>query len=738
MFKLLLKFMFSRRALEELYDRRKALNPSEQNRTPLTMLACGVLFVTIMSFLMSMSWTRKDVASFLKNQPGIVTLDKATWSWSNPIQSQCQEVNECLQSIGKAENTTGNITDLPALIKPSSEHLWTTHLKTEAEFKLGQLLFADRRVTFVLPTFRYYKAYVLMNGKLVGLFRDSDRIAIGFDRAIDQKIESPKFVFEIVLQTSSDAKSFLPEFFSELHPFEQQISFMPSHVFSSYKQYRAAESAGRGDFIGYIARIVMAVFVLALFLLVDGSPETLGLGLFMGFEAFAMSMSFEWIRFPYSDMVRHYCYQMGDFFRLYFFLQLARVIDKKIFLWLLVTTALSIPYGYLRQFQFELNIDWPSKIPNYRDMIIGVIGTSVCIRSAYYLWNKQLPWRVIALLVAGLASFEHCFQPLGSEIPFIAESIVFQRYIDIFQPLSAYLMAFSAFINISTMENRVKALSKIEAKHREIEHEMELGQTVQQAFLHLPELPGHIDFETHHEAMLYVSGDTYFVDWDTEKEVLTFLINDVTGHGVQAALKASGVNVIANTLWLRKEHKSDGPKILEYASLVDKFFKRMNQNPDILAMGAVQVDFQKGLASFYRVNFPFPVVIEPKTDHIDNESSRREDNWRVKLLATTNETLVHYQLKQGSFIIIFSDGFIDTSRSTNEFLHYLRKHLGRADLNLTCEKIKELIIGCNIKASNIDDRTMNIFQWTLDENARKSILEERKIHSIPSKSSRAA
>ena len=40
----------------------------------------------------------------------------------------------------------------------------------------------------------------------------------------------------------------------------------------------------------------MAVFVRVLFLVVDGSPESLGLGLFLGFEAFAISMSYRWIK----------------------------------------------------------------------------------------------------------------------------------------------------------------------------------------------------------------------------------------------------------------------------------------------------------------------------------------------------------------------------------------------------------------------------------------------------------
>jgi serine phosphatase RsbU (regulator of sigma subunit) len=226
------------------------------------------------------------------------------------------------------------------------------------------------------------------------------------------------------------------------------------------------------------------------------------------------------------------------------------------------------------------------------------------------------------------------------------------------------------------------------------------------------------------------------VDWNEKKNSLTFLINDVTGHGVQAALKASGVNVIANTLWLRDKTSTENQKIVEYANLVQRFFERMDQNPDVLAMGAVQINFNTGLASLYRVNFPFPIVVEPKVHHVEGENSRINDKWRVKLIATANETLTNYQLTQGSFIIIFSDGFMDTSRSTNEFMNYLRRHLSKADYDLTCDDVRDLIIDCPVKAANVDDRTMNIFQWTLDEGAKTRILEDRKTQALPE--SRAA
>jgi len=409
----------------------------------------------------------------------------------------------------------------------------------------------------------------------------------------------------------------------------------------------------------------------------------------------------------------HYSYQMGDIMRLYFFLQLARMIDKKVTGWLIWGSLLSIPYGLLRVYAPEFDITWAQLIPRHRDTIIGVLGVIICVRAAWYLRNKQVPWRVAALCVAGVASFEQIIDPIGMALP---EAIYYSRSFvatkDILQPLSAWLFALSAFINISTLETRVKTLTRIESKAHEIRREMELGQSVQQTFFKLPKLPPNLQLSCHNEAMLYVSGDTYFVDWNEQRQKLTFLINDVTGHGVQAALKASCVNVIANTIWIESnEHGKEN--LIDYAHLVENFFRRNNQNPDVLAMGGCEFDPSTGSLRILRVNFPFPIVIEPKMDHHEGEESRRDDLWRVHLLPIEHKCVSHYQLHPGSLVLIASDGYLDGSRTTSTLLKYLRKHLGKSKEDVSLASVEHLIRNCPFfsQFADYDDRTFALFKW---------------------------
>lgn len=106
-----------------------------------------------------------------------------------------------------------------------------------------------------------------------------------------------------------------------------------------------------------MARIVMAVFVLVLFLFVDGSPESLGMALFLGFEGAALTTSFGWLPSNYDSFIVHYLSQMGHLFRLYFFLQLARFVDKRVAPWFWWGAAASIPYGLVRHFELALGLE---------------------------------------------------------------------------------------------------------------------------------------------------------------------------------------------------------------------------------------------------------------------------------------------------------------------------------------------------------------------------------------------
>lgn len=661
--KLLLQALVSNAALTELYELRKALRPSEENRTRAAVLVTGTLFLLTMAFILAMAWTREDAGTFLSKHPGVVTFAS------------------------------------PAFVRDvAPDGTIGLHVTVGAE-RFAALGARGERLVVLLPALAYARAALTVNGSPAGTSFDDGRVSYAFDPAALPAAGGLRL--DLALRPGPKPAP---------AAYEGSILIMTLADFRAYEAIQATSRAGRGDVVGAIARVAMAVFVLVLFLLIDGSPETLGLGLFLGFEALAISLSFGWLAMPGLEVLRHFSYQMGDIFRLYYFLQMARMIDKRVAPWLLWGAASSLPYGLLREF----GVAWAADLPQLRDLTVGSLGLVVCLRAAFFLRGKGLPWRVLALWVAAAGAFEQVLDPLGMMVPALHDTGAFATLTDLLQPIAAWLLAFSAFINISTLENRVRTLSVLAARAREMEKEMELGRTVQQAFLSLPKMPAELRVAAHHEAMLYVSGDTYFVDWNEAKGKLTFLINDVTGHGVQAALKASGVTVIANTVWGDKAPSAWQPRRLEtYAALVTDFFEKMDAAPDILALGGGEFDVATGRLELFRYNFPYPLVIEPRGAMIeDAEGVTPDDVWRVALLPLPSARTTVHQMAPGSFVLLTSDGLLDNSRRTRDFLRYLRLELATRGKGLTADDIKGLILKCPlVTARKDDDKTLTIFHW---------------------------
>ncbi len=710
----LARALVSDKALSALYDMRKTQRPAEENRTRVTMVSCGVLFFACMAFLLIMAKSRQNADSWVEKQPRIELLPDARWEMTPLLAKSCPSGAGCYGSLrGEAPlavDPKSYELSLPQGLAGSdmAVSLWRTALPATTFLRMASLE-ADV-IAVSLPSFSFHRADLFVNGAFIGTTWNGDPLLYSFDKRRGPAVD---LAFEVVFEVRGDQLHLSRAGLPKLSTLDRHLAVMPLADYRAYQEYAANDKVGKGDAVGSIARIAMAVFVLLLFLLIDGSPETLGLGLFLGFEAFAISCSFGWLPFGNVEAVRHFAFQMGDIFRVYFFLQIARISDKRVGPWLLWGGLASIIYGVARQIGPDYGWTMIQQMPRLRDFLAGSIGMVVCLRTAWYLRGKNLNWRVLALSVAAVGAFEQWLEPATIYVPALRDSDLVQTTMDLLQPVGAWLLAFSAFINISTLENRVRMLSGIEAKAKEMQNEMELGRSVQQAFMSLPKLPPEMQVACHHEAMLYVSGDTYFVDWNERHGKLTFLINDVTGHGVQAALKASGVSVIANTIW---KERGDGPwragKLEEYGRMVADFYGRMDANADILAMGGGEFDTEKGRLSLYRVNFPFPILIEPKHAHIDGEESRKSDNWRITLLALANAQLTDFQLTDGTFVVITSDGYLDHSRRTTDFLRHMRKHLGTASADLAVEDIKKIILACDTVADRKDDdKTLTIFQW---------------------------
>ena len=686
--KQLKKFMaegLSRATFDRWYSLRANGRPVDENRNSTTLAVTASLFALLMIFLIALAQSRQGVDKYVSGRNLIKSPDERALVWRIAGQGDISRVDLATMQI--PDEITLQIRVPAGLAAPLAE--------------------SASPPVLVLPTLSFKTAEVTINGRFIRQFLEGERIVLPLP--VDgSQVPGGMLDIEIRAHKMPRAKPpLMPISRPDLSKSEQSMLVMPFSEYKDLNEFASADRIGRGDYVGFVGRMIMAVFALVLFLLVDASPESLGLALFMGFEALAMSFKFDWLPGIEKGLVSNFCFQMGDLFRIYFALQLARIAPKSTKLWFVFGVPLSLLYGYVRVEEKRLGWTFPAEIPNIRDIIAGGTGVIVCARAASILVGRKLPWRVAALSVAAVGFFEQVVDPLGHYLPFISRNEVFTELVDILQPISAWLLAFSAFINISTLETRVKALSGSEVRAQSIEREMELGRSVQATFLRIPEVPAPVMIDCHHEAAVYVAGDMYFIDWNPNSQQLTVILSDLTGHGVQAALKASATNVIAQTLWsggsVVQDRRRD--RLVRFDGQVQSFLNRLGGDQEMNTMLGLEFDVKSGAIEIFRSNFPMPLLL---TRSPEGPGGNQKSIWTVTPVILPNRKLSAMRLQPGSFLLIATDGFFTTSQQIAHLVRFLRQNLNGDAPAETASEIKALFLQFSgfDKTPLPDDRTL--------------------------------
>jgi hypothetical protein len=558
-------------------------------------------------------------------------------------------------------------------------------------------------IAFLLHPFQYTQAVAFVNGHQVGRFFGGQALAPHWlhdtGPAIDLRVEVLATVPGVQRQLLADTA-------------ESAFVFAaPVDRYRKFVDMTAVRRTGHGKQLADIARVVLAVFSLLLFVFVDSSPESLGLALFMGIKAIAVVFAQNWLPETWLGeggalWSRHALLCFGDIIQLYFFTQLARIVRPRLAPWFLIGGAVAALYATASVAKMNFfGINWTTEIWRYRNVLIGLSCMLVASTSAVYLIRQKLYYRGVALLVAFSGTIVQVVYPLAGYWPEVFQSAGFRTFYHIMETHTPYVFALSTFINISTLEHRVKSLSKELVAAKEIEREMALGETVQRSFLRLPTLPAGLRLDHQHEAALYVSGDLYYANWDERREVLTMLITDVTGHGVQAALKASICTTIADSIWTEGQIRAadqPGFRLRAYDLRLHSFLSKVGGAPEVLSLVGAEFEAASGLTRIYRVNGVFPLVIQPTAS-----------GWDVRVIPSIHREMTELNLPLGAALIMVSDGYIDGSRGMNEFKRHLSEHLPNPSAGesiVPLAAIRDAIFKFGGFAATNDDKTMLIFQ----------------------------
>jgi Stage II sporulation protein E (SpoIIE) len=714
------QMLISDDAWRSVHDRRRAHTGNLNSRNAVTIIFAGGLLILLLAALSIKAVTAQDWQALVSGRDGFQLLDpdRFTLAGVAPKRIDCASscgtfsgpsITDAAHKIKSPDHLNDIAISRDVLPTSSSDRYWA-RLDYTIPAAAFDLIKSGRESTVVsLHRISYQIAAVTVNGQPWGTFSDNRMLRVILPSSI---VSDGDVKIQVTYSIQNNGVTYL-----------QRGDFIPPFLSSTdeLRRIEAFEVAGvenNGAMVGLMSRILIGVFTLMLFLFIDGAPESLGLSLLLGFEAVALGLSVGWVSNHWNSFVIHYCWQMGDIFRLYYFMQLARVLKPRPVQWLLWGTALSIPYGIAKQMEVAWGIDGLAVIPRFRDIVAGSIGALACVRTLWSIRGMNLSWRRVALVLGALGSAQQVLGPLTHYWPELNSSDGFRGFFIVFEAVSVYILALSAFTNISTLENRVKNLSEAKARSDVIEQELELGRTVQSAFLNIPKLPVEFDVDGSHEAAVFVSGDLQFVHWNEAEKRLVILISDVTGHGVQAALKATACYMVARNLWQTENvtsgrwrgeepssTKNISAKLRQYHEASTEILGLFSELPDLVAFAGVEIFPEARRAFFYRTNFHTPLIIEP----LD------VNKWDVKFPALKTGEVLNYDLRPGTVIAIFSDGFVDGTRQLSRLKKHIHERMSVFDG--TASSLKAMYTEFNDQNENRpkDDRTLVVVSWRRDE-----------------------
>lgn len=225
-----------------------------------------------------------------------------------------------------------------------------------------------------------------------------------------------------------------------------------------------------------------------------------------------------------------------------------------------------------------------------------------------------------------------------------------------------------------------------------IKKDLELSAKVQDALLTVPIIPSEFDLFCNHIPARYLSGDTYFVSWDNKFKILTVILVDVVGKGVQAALKAAAFQQIAKHIWhyAISSKQVDYNRLIKFANEVENFLYSFPSDiKDFNAMIGFELYVEENKINIYRSNYNYPIFIkehylqtlniEYKDYHeemmminLHNLNTLRE--FDIKSLYVPNKKSVLMDFYPGCSIILTSDGYINSNIKLKKLLKYLKIH----------------------------------------------------------------
>ena len=283
---------------------------------------------------------------------------------------------------------------------------------------------------------------------------------------------------------------------------------------------------------------------------------------------------------------------------------------------------------------------------------------------ALFAVSFTIPWQPAEIAAIGLL---HALA-YSSLFLYIKQHLSTQSLTDIIQNYSdGMLLILMGFIlcyvlrrkeNSRQIENYL-LLKEVETKNEQMRKELELATRIHKTLIPHSMNTDKADIAVLYLPMYYIGGDYakfQFVDNDK----LIFIIADVTGHGVSAALMVNRLHTEVERLI--REGKWPGALLGELNDLIVKQFSGINI---FLSAFAGLIDFKNKKLTYSNHGHPAQYIY-----HIRESSIARLSSQTTLLGLSSSEGKTHEHIldfEKGDRMLLFTDGVIEIKNNTGEF-----------------------------------------------------------------------
>ena len=213
-----------------------------------------------------------------------------------------------------------------------------------------------------------------------------------------------------------------------------------------------------------------------------------------------------------------------------------------------------------------------------------------------------------------------------------------------------------------------------------IEGEMRVAQRIQERFL--PSVPKISRFHFSLHALLEqskaVGGDMY--SYFVKRNCLYFVVGDVRGKGIPAALYMASVVTLFNYLAPRKRTSSD------ICNTINNYMSDNVEDDMFITMFVGILDLKNGMLSYSNAGHPFPILCKKE----NLEVNFLENSLEIPIgVMRTMYKESRYQMSSGDMLFIYTDGLTEAQNKEHHF--YGKERIKEVITANRCENPEQII-----------------------------------------------